>query len=303
MSQNLIQTLTDEDYSSLLALKGLWKSNAKTNPPDLNTLTQQGYPGEGNPPRGESPTNPGSAWFYLTDLVRLSIIWAAGETPETPPSPTQFIRCMKKVGQFMNDKSLSYNKLKDEVFGTLDEVKAGAASKLVTASILKQYIDGYEFPYSVPTGSIIHYLGKTAPEGYLELDGSQLDKEDSPALVQHIWSLGISEYMGDSSTYCLLPDIDGRVLQGTTDPSQVGVKLEAQLPNIVGQTTYGVFQGSAPSGFIGALYNAGRNGQGNLISGGNYWISIGLDASKSASVYAGSAVQPSALQVLVCIKL
>ena len=303
MSQNLIQTLTDEDYSSLLALKGLWKSNAKTNPPDLNTLTQQGYPGEGNPSRGESPTNPGSAWFYLTDLVRLSIIWAAGETPETPPSPTQFIRCMKKVGQFMNDKSLSYNKLKDEVFGTLDEVKAGAASKLVTASILKQYIEGYEFPYSVPTGSIIHYLGKTAPEGYLELDGSQLDKEDSPALVQHIWSLGISEYMGDSSTYCLLPDIDGRVLQGTTDPSQVGVKLEAQLPNIVGQTTYGVFQPSAPSGYQGALYEVSWSGTGNIISGGNHWASIGLDASKSASVYAGSAVQPSALQALCCIKI
>ena len=74
-------------------------------------------------------------------------------------------------------------------------------------------------------------------------------------------------------------------------------------PNITGQTPYGTFQGSAPSGFIGALYNAGRNGQGNLISGGNYWTSIGLDASKSASVYAGSAVQPSALQTLCCIKL
>lgn len=75
------------------------------------------------------------------------------------------------------------------------------------------------------------------------------------------------------------------------------------LPNITGQTTYGTFQGSAPSGFIGALYNAGRNGQGNLISGDNYWTSIGLDASKSASVYAGSVVQPSALQVLACIKV
>ena len=305
MSQNLIQTLTDEDYSSLLALKGLWKSNAKTNPPDLNTLTQQGYPGEGNPSRGESPTNPGSAWFYLTDLVRLSIIWAAGETPETPPSPTQFIRCMKKVGQFMNDKSLSYNKLKDEVFGTLDEVKAGAASKLVTASILKQYIDGYEFPYSVPTGSIIHYLGKTAPEGYLELDGSQLDKEDSPALVQHIWSLGISEYMGDSSTYCLLPDIDGRVLQGTTDPSQVGVKLEAQLPNIIGSIAWGgcEYTPSVSGSFIHnqphtatTYYWAGSGGSGKA--------GYSFDGSVSSAKYADEdVVQVPSVQALVCIKL
>lgn len=304
MSQNLIQTLTDEDYSSLLALKGLWKSNAKTNPPDLNTLTQQGYPGEGNPSRGESPTNPGSAWFYLTDLVRLSIIWAAGETPETPPSPTQFIRCMKKVGQFMNDKSLSYNKLKDEVFGTLDEVKAGAASKLVTASILKQYIEGYEFPYSVPTGSIIHYLGKTAPEGYLELDGSQLDKEDSPALVQHIWSLGISEYMGDSSTYCLLPDIDGRVLQGTTDPSQVGVKLEAQLPNITGSIVPG---GGGPARHIGMGEATGAFTTGTGTGGGGFTVDAGpitmfFTASNSNNIYNGSTVQVPSLQTLICIK-
>lgn len=305
MSQNLIQTLTDEDYSSLLALKGLWKSNAKTNPPDLNTLTQQGYPGEGNPSRGESPTNPGSAWFYLTDLVRLSIIWAAGETPETPPSPTQFIRCMKKVGQFMNDKSLSYNKLKDEVFGTLDEVKAGAASKLVTASILKQYIEGYEFPYSVPTGSIIHYLGKTAPEGYLELDGSQLDKEDSPALVQHIWSLGISEYMGDSSTYCLLPDIDGRVLQGTTDPSQVGVKLEARLPNITGECVPGhpfrwLSVGDCTGAFSTTKASAG-DGAANL--GHSSPAGLKFDASQDDATYAYDKLQVASLQVLACIKL
>ncbi len=76
-----------------------------------------------------------------------------------------------------------------------------------------------------------------------------------------------------------------------------------KYPNITGQTTYGTFQGSSPSGFIGALYNAGRNGQGNLISGGNYWTSIGLDASKSDSTYESDKVQVSSLQVLACIKV
>ena len=302
MSQNLIQTLTDEDYSSLLALKGLWKSNAKTNPPDLNTLTQQGYPGEGNPSRGESPTNPGSAWFYLTDLVRISVIWAAGETPEVPPSPTQFIRCLKKVGQFMNDKILTYNRLKDEVFGTLDEVKAGAASKLVTASILKQYIESYKFPYSVPTGTVIHTLAKTAPSGYLELDGAQTDREDCPTLVEHIWSLEIEEFMGDGSTYCVLPDIDGRVLQGTTDESQVGKYLEAQLPNIVG---------NGPNGLYGTYYQPTGcftaeelNTKNNLGGQGDYnELLYGIDASQSSSIYNGTKLQVQALQTLVCIKL
>ena len=74
-------------------------------------------------------------------------------------------------------------------------------------------------------------------------------------------------------------------------------------PNIVGQTTYGVFQVSAPSGYQGALYDVSWSGTGNITSGGNRWTSIGLDASKSASVYAGSTVQPSALQVLCCIKV
>ena len=305
MSQNLIQTLSDEDYSTLLSLKGLWKSNAKTNPPDLSTLTQQGYPGEGNPGRGESPTNPGSAWFYLTDLVRLSVIWAAGETPEVPPSPTQFIRCLKKVGQFMNDKTLSYNKLKDEVFGTLDEVKAGAASKLVTASILKQYIEGYKFPYSVPTGTIIHTLAKTAPGGYLELDGSETDREDSPALVEHIWSLEIEEFMGDGSTYCVLPDIDGRVVQGTTDESQVGKYLEAQLPNITGdvqaQSDIGIpnTRSYATGAFVAG---DSRPNKLHTISGYGSYV-LDLDASQSNNLYSGSTLQTSALQCLVCIKL
>lgn len=303
MSQNLIQTLTDEDYSTLLSLKGLWKSNAKTNPPDLSTLTQQGYPGEGNPGRVESPTNPGSAWFYLTDLVRLSVIWAAGETPEVPPSPTQFIRCLKKVGQFMNDKTLSYNKLKDEVFGTLDEVKAGAASKLVTASILKQYIESYKFPYSVPTGTVIHTLAKTAPGGYLELDGSEPDREDCPALVEHIWSLEIEEFMGDGSTYCVLPDIDGYVLQGTTDKSQVGKFLEAQLPNIYGELSHG-----------GIDYTPSANGAFEhdmpLTATVYYWSGSGgsakagfsFESSRYNEIYAGDHMQVSALVCLPCIK-
>lgn len=304
MSQNLIQTLSDEDYSTLLSLKGLWKSNAKTNPPDLSTLTQQGYPGEGNPGRGESPTNPGSAWFYLTDLVRLSVIWAAGETPEVPPSPTQFIRCLKKVGQFMNDKTLSYNKLKDEVFGTLDEVKAGAASKLVTASILKQYIEGYKFPYSVPTGTIIHTLAKTAPGGYLELDGSETDREDSPALVEHIWSLEIEEFMGDGSTYCVLPDIDGRVVQGTTDESQVGKYLEAQLPNITGTSKL------IPSLYLEDTFDGALKQRKTTLSGGNASVGSGFvngqldfDASQDDATYAYNKLQVASLQALACIKL
>ena len=298
MSQNLIQTLMDEDYSGLLALKGLWKSNAKTNPPDLSTLTQQGYPGEGNPGRGESPTNPGSAWFYLTDLVRLSVIWAAGETPEVPPSPTQFIRCLKKVGQFMNDKTLSYNKLKDEVFGTLDEVKAGAASKLVTASILKQYIESYKFPYSVPTGTIIHTLSKTSPSGYLELDGSETDKEDCPALVEHIWSLEVEEFMGDGSTYCVLPDIDGYVLQGTTDESQVGKFLEAQLPNIEGIVNNAAFDTANATGAFSVTKGSGSGGGTDT----RYKNNVLFNSSNGNSLYSGEKLQLPALQVLICIK-
>ena len=74
-------------------------------------------------------------------------------------------------------------------------------------------------------------------------------------------------------------------------------------PNIAGQTPYGVFQPSAPNGFQGALYYVDRNGNGNIISGGNYWTSLGFDASKSDSTYAGDKVQVSALSVLACIKL
>ncbi|WP_205051035.1 hypothetical protein, partial [Parasutterella secunda] len=38
----------------------------------------------------------------------------------------------------------------------------------------------------------------------------------------------------DSSTYAVLPDMNGRVFQGTTTVADVCKALEAQLPNITG---------------------------------------------------------------------
>ena len=73
-------------------------------------------------------------------------------------------------------------------------------------------------------------------------------------------------------------------------------------PNITGKTPYGVFQPSAPDGFKGALNYFSRNGNGNIISGGNYWTAIDLDASKDNAIYSASSIQPISGYSLMIIK-
>ncbi|WP_205051034.1 hypothetical protein, partial [Parasutterella secunda] len=60
----------------------------------------------------------------------------------------------------------------------------------------------------------------------------------------------------DSSTYAVLPDMNGRVFQGTTTVADVCKALEAQLPNIIG------WIGDIPMGT-----NSGSNVYGALFQG------------------------------------
>ena len=202
-------------------------------------------------------------------------------------------------GAKLTDNTVAFAKIASAAIATTQEAQEGESNaKLMTPARVKEAIEA-QTPPALPTGSFIYYGGTDVPEGYLLCNGANVSRTTYAALFAVI---GTKYGEGDGSSTFTLPNLDGRVLQGTNDTGEVGTYLEAQLPNIVGQTTYGVFQVSAPSGYQGALYDVNWSGTGNITSGGNRWTSIGLDASKSSSVYAGSAVQPSALQVLCCIK-
>jgi len=75
---------------------------------------------------------------------------------------------------------------------------------------------------SVPVGTIIHYLGNTAPDGYLLCDGSTYNIADYLALATHFETQFGSKnhFGGDGSTTFKVPNLQGEFLRCTgTNPN------------------------------------------------------------------------------------
>lgn len=185
---------------------------------------------------------------------------------------------------------------------TYQDIENGVASKVVCADVLKQYLDTL-----VPTGACQCFLCKTAPTGWMELDGSQVDKEDAPDLVNLLWQFNLTK--GDSTTYATLPNMNGRVFQGTTTVSEICKYLEASLPNITGEVWNVSYQDSniASKGFsVTGCFERRISSEGvGFDTDGLQSTTDGFefDSSLSNSIYSGNAVQIPSLQVLACIRV
>lgn len=154
-----------------------------------------------------------------------------------------------------------------------------------------------------PCGMISFFHTTDVPDGWLLCNGALVSRTEYARLFAKI---GTKYGAGDGSTTFALPNLDGRVLQGTTSTSKVGQYLEAQLPNISGQiifsrdnaisakTENGCFTAYAPGIEPQALYRVG-----SAISSG---AEIGFGANKSSSIYSGDKMQPNSLQVFPCIR-
>lgn len=96
-----------------------------------------------------------------------------------------------------------------------------------------------------------------------------------------------------------LPKITG-FTEGTTDVTALGDLIEAGLPNIEGTIGDTIEARSNPTA-TGALYVTTTSGGGE--GNGNYrYFGMGLDASRSSSIYGNSTtVQPQAIKVLYYI--
>ena len=153
---------------------------------------------------------------------------------------------------------------------------------------------------SVPAGTILPFAGTAVPDGYLLCNGAEVSRTDYANLFA---AIGTKYGAGDGSTTFAVPNLDGRVLQGTTNTGNVGNYLEAQLPNISGHLidnfagSYGINSDGAFSVRTNGLQNVG-----SVDIGSSGYFEFTFDASKSSSAYNGNKLQPSALQVLPCIK-
>ena len=153
----------------------------------------------------------------------------------------------------------------------------------------------------VPTGAIMAFDLTTPPDGWLLCDGRAVSRTTYAALFA---AIGTRHGSGDGSSTFNLPDMDGLFIEGTTDASKVGQKIEAGLPNITGSTQIGEYPlyTVKHTGAFSGTDNGDADYHGQDIHS-NVPRSLRFDASQSSSIYGrSSVVQPPAMQLLPCIK-
>lgn len=159
-----------------------------------------------------------------------------------------------------------------------------------------------------PCGMISFFHTTDVPDGWLLCNGALVSRTEYARLFAKI---GTKYGAGDGSTTFALPNLDGRVLQGTTNTGQVGNYLEASLPNISGSLFTQPYGENRDNLFVwtSGSFNSdlsGTTGRGSLVIDngipGQTLSYLSFDADKSSSVYNGSAMQPKAVQVLACIR-
>lgn len=156
-------------------------------------------------------------------------------------------------------------------------------------------------PIDLPTGTFCHF--HSVPDGWLECNGAAVSRATYADLFKVI---GTKYGAGDGSTTFNLPDMNGRVLQATTNHSEVGQMKEASLPNITGgsasENDQLAWSASQKAVTHGALTTELESGWGTSVSSSGKFYRMQFDASKSNAAFNGSAIQPRASLTLLCIK-
>lgn len=158
-------------------------------------------------------------------------------------------------------------------------------------------------PIDLPTGAYGYF--HSVPDGWLECNGAAISRTTYADLFKVI---GTKYGAGDGSTTFNLPDMNGRVLQATTNHSEVGQMKEASLPNITGKLSnpWAVMKGSAKalgSGAIVTTHNENSDWCGYSNANGVSTSTFEIKASVSNMSYSGSKLQPKAGLTLLCIKI
>lgn len=171
--------------------------------------------------------------------------------------------------------------------------------KIANTQWVREYIDNFL------VGNIIYR--PFLKDGYVKANGATVQREDYPRLVQYAtdnslftdnnyttpWLFG----NGDGETTFVLPDYRNLFIEGGDTPN----KIEAGLPNITGVAN-GILQG-VPYSYSGAFYNISTGDAIQSTATGNVNRGIGIDASKSNSIYgASNTVQPPTIMLIPQIK-
>lgn len=163
----------------------------------------------------------------------------------------------------------------------------------------------------MPPGTIIAYQGIEAPEGFIVYDHIKIYEDEFPRLYP-VLAANPNFNKGedpDGRKWVELPEIEDLCIQMTTDTSQVGKTLEAQLPNTTGSASFNSgAEGSMASALRGGnsgvfvAYNSVEKGYSPGSDQATTYRNLSFDLSRVSSIYSGSKMQSKALQTLPCIK-
>ena len=154
----------------------------------------------------------------------------------------------------------------------------------------------------MPPGTIIAYQGIEAPEGFIVYDHIKIYEDEFPRLYPVLAANPNFNKGADSDgrKWVELPEIDDLCIQMTTDTSQVGKTLKAQLPNIQGELRNHNSDFTQPTGVF-SIGSIQATGQGTDQGSTGSWVTY-FYASRASSIYGGDNVQSPAIQVLPCIR-
>lgn len=197
---------------------------------------------------------------------------------------------------------ITFNRLAAAAIATQQQAEAGTANDVLMTPLRVAQLLAEQMPPAVPTGMILPFLGTSVPEGFLLCNGSNVSRTTYANLFSVI---GTRCGAGDGSTTFTLPNLHHRFLEGTTTTSEVGSSVQAGLPNITGTFTVYTAAGQSENKneATGAFSLSDGGGNGESYRFADHRPKWSFSAARSSSVYGGSsAVQPSSLRFLPCIK-
>ena len=164
----------------------------------------------------------------------------------------------------------------------------------------------------MPPGTIIAYQGIEAPEGFIVYDHIKIYEDEFPRLYPVLAANPNFNKGADSDgrKWVELPEIEDLCIQMTTDTSQVGKTLEAQLPNIGGsiyfrngvtERTLWTFLGGSfkDNGITDNMTQSAEMGQLTEVHASK----VSFSALDSSAIYSGNSMQPKALSILPCVRV
>jgi len=197
-----------------------------------------------------------------------------------------------------------FNSIASAVTSKADKVAAATTDNIATLDANGNLKDGGASVVSVapPVGSVIMHAASTAPSGWLECDGSTVNRSTYPDLFN---AIGSTFGAGDGSTTFGLPDLRGEFIRGWDNGRGVdsarsfGSNQEFAIENITGEFGIPEAAGSLPGTgvFDSTIYTSGVTGAGQSGETGRKYR---FDAS--TSVKTSDETRPRNIALMYIIK-